>query len=247
MRRIHKLIVMSATYRQSSRVTPAAQAADAPNKWHARAPRLRMSAEMVRDNALTISGLLSTKMHGPPVYPPQPGGIWRHVGRNAPKYVAATDEDRFRRGVYVVWRRGAPYVSFTNFDAPDRGACVVRRPRTNTPLQALTLLNDQAYVEMAMAFAHRITEINEATVDSRIQFAYRSALSREARAAEINYLKPLLTRRLAYFQKNPKAATDLVNNVKGWKAPQGADPTELAAWFYLANILLNLDETITKS
>ena len=136
---------------------------------------------MVRDNALTISGLLSTKMHGPPVYPPQPGGIWRHVGRNAPKYVAATDEDRFRRGVYVVWRRGAPYVSFTNFDAPDRGACVVRRPRTNTPLQALTLLNDEAYVEMAMAFAYRITEINEATVDSRIQFAYRSALSREAR------------------------------------------------------------------
>ena len=247
MRRIHKLIVMSATYRQSSRVTPAAQAADAPNKWHARAPRLRMSAEMVRDNALTISGLLSTKMHGPPVYPPQPGGIWRHVGRNAPKYVAATDEDRFRRGVYVVWRRGAPYVSFTNFDAPDRGACVVRRPRTNTPLQALTLLNDEAYVEMAMAFAYRITEINEATVDSRIQFAYRSALSREARAAEINYLKPLLTQRLAYFQKNPKAAADLVNNVKGWKAPQGADPTELAAWFYLANILLNLDETITKS
>ena len=247
MRRIHKLIVMSATYRQSSRVTPAAQAADAPNKWHVRAPRLRMSAEMVRDNALTISGLLSTKMHGPPVYPPQPGGIWRHVGRNAPKYVAATDEDRFRRGVYVVWRRGAPYVSFTNFDAPDRGACVVRRPRTNTPLQALTLLNDEAYVEMAMAFAHRIIEINEATVDSRIQFAYRSALSREARAAEINYLKPLLTQRLAYFQKNPKAAADLVNNVKGWKAPQGAAPAELAAWFYLANILLNLDETITKS
>ena len=140
------------------------------------------------------------------------------------KYVAATDEDRFRRGVYVVWRRGAPYVSFTNFDAPDRGACVVRRPRTNTPLQALTLLNDEAYVEMAMAFAYRITEINEATVDSRIQFAYRSALSREARAAEINYLKPLLTQRLAYFQKNPKAAADLVNNVKGWKALKARTP-----------------------
>ena len=247
MRRIHKLIVMSATYRQTSHATPATQATDAPNRWHARAPRLRMSAEMVRDNALTISGLLSNKMHGPPIYPPQPGGIWRHVGRNAPKYVAATDEDRFRRGVYVVWRRGAPYVSFTNFDAPDRGACVVRRPRTNTPLQALTLLNDEAYVEMAMAFAHRITEINADTLNARIQFAYRSALSREARPAEIAYLKPLLTRRLSVFQKDPKAAADLVNNVKGWKAPQGADPAELAAWFYLANILLNLDETITKS
>ena len=247
MRHIHKLIVMSATYRQSSRVTAGAQAADATNKWYTRAPRLRMSAEMVRDNALTISGLLSTKMHGPPIYPPQPGGIWRHVGRNAPKYVVATDEDRFRRGVYIVWRRGAPYVSFTNFDAPDRGACVVRRPRTNTPLQALTLLNDEAYVEMTLAFAHRITEINEAGLDARIQFAFRTALSREARPKEINYLKPLLTRRLAFYQKNPQAAADLVNNVKGWKAPQDADPAELAAWFYLTNILLNLDETITKS
>ena len=247
MRHIHKLIVMSATYRQSSRVTVGAQAADATNKWYTRAPRLRMSAEMVRDNALTISGLLSTKMHGPPIYPPQPGGIWRHVGRNAPKYVVATDEDRFRRGVYIVWRRGAPYVSFTNFDAPDRGACVVRRPRTNTPLQALTLLNDEAYVEMTLAFAHRITEINEAGLDARIQFAFRTALSREARPKEINYLKPLLTRRLAFYQKNPQAAADLVNNIKGWKAPQDADPAELAAWFYLTNILLNLDETITKS
>jgi hypothetical protein len=100
---------------------------------------------------------------------------------------------------------------------------------------------------MAMAFAHRITEINADTLNARIQFAYRSALSREALPAEIAYLKPLLTRRLSFFQKNPKAAADLVNNVKGWKAPQGAAPSELAAWFYLANILLNLDETITKS
>ena len=100
---------------------------------------------------------------------------------------------------------------------------------------------------MTLAFAHRITEINEAGLDARIQFAFRTALSREARPKEINYLKPLLTRRLAFYQKNPQAAADLVNNVKGWEAPQDADPAELAAWFYLTNILLNLDETITKS
>ena len=156
MKHIHRLIVTSRTYRQSSRVSGEHLEQDPANRYFARAPRVRMSAEMVRDSALAASGLLAHRMHGPPIYPPQPNGIWRHVGRNAPKFVAAKDENRFRRGVYVVWRRGAPYASFVNFDAPDRGACVVARPRTNTPLQALTLLNDEAYVEMAMAFAGRI-------------------------------------------------------------------------------------------
>ncbi len=247
MRHIHKLIVTSATYRQSSHFTQNTLKTDAANQWLARAPRLRMSAEMVRDNALTISGLLSTNMHGPPIYPPQPGGIWRHVGRNAPKYVAATNEDRFRRGVYVVWRRGAPYVSFTNFDAPDRGACVVRRPRTNTPLQALTLMNDEAYIEMAMAFASRITTTKSDSMESRIQFAFQTALSRHARTVEMQYLKPLLARRQNHFTKNPQAAAELVNHVKGWAPPPDIQPAELATWFYLANILLNLDETITKN
>jgi hypothetical protein len=205
-----------------------------------------MSAEMVRDNALAISGLLSTKMHGPPIYPPQPGGIWRHVGRNAPKYITATNEDRFRRGVYVVWRRGAPYVSFMNFDAPDRGTCVVRRPRTNTPLQALTLLNDEAYVEMAMAFAGRILTEGEDGSEAKIKFAYKAALSRAPRLAELTYLNKLILKRRAQFGKNPKKAADLIASVKGWKAPEGMNKSELAAWFYIANILLNLDETITK-
>ncbi len=246
MKHIHKLIVMSATYRQSSRVTPALLAADAANKFYARAARLRMSAEMVRDNALAISGLLSTKMHGPPIYPPQPGNIWRHVGRNGPKFNVATDENRFRRGVYVVWRRGAPYASFVNFDAPDRGTCVVQRPRTNTPLQALTLMNDEAYVEMALTFAGRVLAETKAGPEAKIEFAFKAALSRSPRPAELKFVKSLLLKRHAYFEKNTKAATEIIGNVKGWKAPKGLDTGELAAWFFIANILLNLDETITK-
>jgi hypothetical protein len=185
-------------------------------------------------------------MHGPPIYPPQPSGIWRHVGRNAPKYIVATNEDRFRRGLYVVWRRGAPYVSFMNFDAPDRGSCVVRRPRTNTPLQALTLLNDEAYVEMAMAFAGRILTEAKGPPEAKINYAYKTALGRAPRAAETSYLKRLILKRLTYFEINPKEATNLIANTKGWKMPNEMNKGELAAWFYIANILLNLDETITK-
>ena len=247
MRHIHKLIVTSATYRQSSRLLPIHHTTDPDNKYYARMPRLRMSAEMIRDNALTVSGLLSSKMHGPPVYPPQPGGIWRHVGRNAPKYIPATNEDRFRRGIYVVWRRGAPYVSFTNFDAPDRGACVVRRPRTNTPLQALTLMNDEAYVEMALAFAGRILVQPGKTIHQRIEFAFHTALSRAPRKTETEYLTQLIQQRLIDNRQNPQKAEELVRNIKGWTPPEGMSVSELASWFTLTNILLNLDETITKN
>ena len=220
MKHIHKLIVMSATYRQSSRVSSELLTKDATNKFYARAPRLRMSAEMVRDNALAISGLLSTKMHGPPIYPPQPGGIWRHVGRNAPKYIAATNEDRFRRGLYVVWRRGAPYVSFMNFDAPDRGACVVRRPRTNTPLQALTLLNDEAYVEMAMAFAGRILTEAKGTPETRISYAYKTARGRAPRAAETIYLKRLSLNAAPILKKTQRRPPWLSAAPKAGRCPK---------------------------
>ena len=149
-------MVMSDTYRQSSQITDEMLEFDPENRLLTRAPRFRMSAEMIRDNALTVSGLLSEKMHGPPIMPYQPSGMWRQVGRNEPKWVEAKDENRWRRGVYVIWRRAAPYPSFVNFDGPDRGACVVQRPRTNTPLQALTLMNDPVYTEAALALADRI-------------------------------------------------------------------------------------------
>ena len=124
------------------------------------------------DNALQIAGLLSSKSGGPPIYPPQPSGVWRHVGRNAPKYATSSGADRYRRGIYVVWRRSAPYASFVTFDAPDRSSCVVKRPRTNTPLQALTLLNDPAYLEMADALARRVTA-RDGDVRGRMRFAFR--------------------------------------------------------------------------
>ena len=246
MKYIHKLIVTSDTYRQSSIVTKSHLNKDPNNRLYARAPRVRMSAEMIRDSALATSGLLETKMFGPPVYPPQPDGIWRHVGRNAPKFLPAKNENRFRRAVYVVWRRGAPYASFVNFDAPDRGACVVDRARTNTPLQALTLLNDQAFVEMGLAFAARIlqepTLVND---EQRIQFAFRVALARNAKQVEVDYLKELLAKRENELIKNPKTIDALLSEAE--LVPfKNSKPEGIAKWFTIANILLNLDEAITK-
>ena len=247
MKQLHRLIVASRTYRQSSRVTAEHLEKDPANRYFARAPRVRLSAEMIRDAALAASGLLTHRMHGPPVYPPQPAGIWRHVGRNAPKFVAATDENRFRRGVYVVWRRGAPYASFVNFDAPDRGACVVERPRTNTPLQALTLLNDEAHVEMALALAARIVAEPDLPGDEeRIGFAFRVVLSRPAKPAEVAELMKLLAKRTEELAAQPKTARQLVGDVKEWRVPSGVKARDLAKWFAVANVLLNLDEAITR-
>ena len=244
MKHIHRLIVTSATYQQDSRVTPEQLEADPFNRLYARGPRFRLAAESIRDNALAISGLLSEKMGGPPVYPPQPAGIWRHVGRNAPKYNTDTDEDRYRRGIYVVWRRSAPYPSFVNFDAPDRGACVVNRSRTNTPLQALTLLNDPAYVEMAAALAVRIATVEAASPRERVEYAFRVCMSRLPSSDEVNHLLAVYEQELQRFSGNPKTAEKVVPR----SAEQAGVPTEqLAAWFTIANILLNLDETITKS
>jgi hypothetical protein len=249
MKHIHKLIVMSATYQQDSRLSPALFQRDPHNELLARGPRVRLPAETIRDNALAVSGLLSAKVGGPPVYPPQPGGIWRHVGRNAPKYETDTDEDRYRRGIYVVWRRSAPYASFVNFDAPDRAACVVSRSRTNTPLQALTLLNDEAYVEMSWALAGRIaaqggeTAAKTTSDRHRVDWAWRTTLGRAPSESEASYLLRLYETERGRFEADSAAANALVGKNP---LPQGVTRAELAAWFYVANILLNLDETITK-
>lgn len=249
MKHIHKLIVMSATYQQDSRITPQLLKHDPHNVLLARGPRLRMSAEMIRDNALAISGLLSRNIGGPPVFPPQPGGVWRHVGRNAPKYATDTGEDRYRRGLYVIWRRSAPYPSFVNFDAPDRAACVVSRSRANTPLQALTLLNDEAYVEMTWALARRIIAQADASASTRptdrqrIAWAWQTAVGRAPTDSEADYLLKVYQDELARFEQNPAAVNKLIDKNP---VPEGIPRQQLAAWFYVSNILLNLDETITK-
>ena len=193
MKHVLRQMVTSTTYRQVSKLAPELRQKDPANHWLTRAPRFRYDAETIRDHGLAVSGLLSTRMGGAPIMPHQPKGIWRQVGRNEPKWTDAKDEDRWRRGVYVVWRRAAPYPSFVNFDGGDRSACVVGRPRTNTPLQALTLLNDPAYVEMALALAARVlSEIPSASDEQRIERAFELVLSRKPVVAEAAALSALL-------------------------------------------------------
>ncbi len=248
MKHVLRLIVNSATYRQESRITPELLEKDPANHWLARAPRFRYDAETIRDNALAISGLLSTKMGGEPIMPHQPTGIWRQIGRNEPKWTDAKNEDRYRRGVYVVWRRAAPYPSFVNFDGGDRSACLVGRPRTNTPLQALTLLNDPVYVELALALASRVLEEEpKASDQQRIERAFALVLSRPANASEVATLKSLLDAKKEKFQADPEAAKTIVTGENiVFKAPKSVREQDLAAWFFITNALLNLDETITR-
>ncbi len=225
MKRIHRLIALSATYRQSSRVTPELLARDAENRLLARGPRFRLEAEAVRDQALAVAGLLSPKLGGPPVRPYQPPGLWEaKVGGDRVTYEVSVGEDAHRRGLYTVWKRASPYPSFLNFDAATRAACTVRRSRSNTPLQALTLLNDPVYVEAAAALAARLVrEPPAADVAARVRHGFRLCVSREPSPAEAAVLAALHARQLA------------------------AHGDEQVAWQAVASALLNLDETITKN
>ena len=249
MKHIHRTIVLSNTYRQDSNVSPEQLEKDPFNKLYARGPRFRMTAEMIRDNALQISGVLSTKMHGPTIFPPQPDGLWRQTGRNEPIYTTSQGEERFRRGIYVIWRRAAPYPSFVNFDGPDRSACHPKRSRTNTPLQALTLLNDEAYVEMALAFAEKVlTQTPEnSTLDEKLHYAFRTALMREPTRAEMNVLRELYNSEKKDLEADKVRAGELLSGITGYKPSTEIGKIHLAIWFSIANTLLNLDETITKS
>jgi hypothetical protein len=185
-------------------------------------------------------------MHGPPIMPFQPDGLWRAVGRNQPIWKTATDENRFRRGVYVVWKRGAPYPSFVNFDAPDRAACTVQRPRTNTPLQALTLLNDPAYAEMAFALAQRmLTEPDETTLEARLTHGFRLCVAREPNAKELEILKGLYESETAKLTADPKLAETRLQILLPRLREKEVNVIEAAVWFAIANTLLNLDETMS--
>ncbi len=244
MKHVQRMIVTSATYQQSSRVTDELRRRDPHNLLYARGPRFRLSAEIIRDNALSISGLISSNMSGPPIYPPQPDGIWRHVGRNEPKYDTSQGDNRFRRGVYVIWRRSAPYPSFTNFDAPDRASCVVSRPRTNTATQALTLLNDPAYLEMAAHLAARLAaDHTNLTVREKVEYGFRLTVARQPTPTEVDHLEQVYLRESARFGADKKSAQQLL----GAFLQPNIEPNDLAAWLIIANILLNLDESITKS
>lgn len=245
MKKLLKTIVMSATYRQSSRTTPALLARDDQNQLYARGPRFRMDAEMIRDNALAAAGLLSLKQGGPPVRPYQPPGLWESkVGGDRVTYELSEGEDAHRRGIYVVWKRASPYPSFVNFDAPARTACVLKRSRSNTPSQALTLLNDPVSVEAALALARRVwNDCPNASVEDRIRHAFRLCLARSPKEEEVSALRTLLKQELAVRGADPDSAKALLGR---FQAPKGANPTEFAAWYAVASALLNLDEMITK-
>ena len=235
-----RTIVLSSTYRQSSAVTPDLLERDPYNRLLARGPRLRMEAEMIRDVMLASSGLLSAKMSGPSVFPLQPDGIW-NIPFNNDKWITSTGEDRYRRSLYTFWRRTSPYPSFMTFDATSREYCTVRRVRTNTPLQALTLLNDPASFEAARALARRMIRVAPAD-RARAAFGLKLVLAREASAAELDRLVSTYEQELAHYRARAEAAS----RVAAGTDDKSEDPAELAAWTIVANVLLNLDEAVTK-
>ncbi len=247
MKHLHKQMVMSETFQQTSRITPELLEADPENRLLACGPRFRLPAELIRDNALAISGLLSNKLHGPPIMPFQPSDIWRSVGRNQPKWVAADNENRFRRGLYVIWKRAAPYPSFINFDAPLRGSCTVNRSRSNTPLQALTLLNDPAYAEMSLAFADRVLSEAPSSGDrERLRYAVKLSVARDATDIELDLLQQLLDEERKVVLADENIIQARTKTLTAALKLRTADRAELAAWFAVANTLLNMDETMNQ-
>jgi len=242
MKPIHKAIVMSATYRQSSAATPTVTEKDPYNRLLARGPRFRMEAEMVRDSVLAASGLLSATIGGPSVFPPQPDGIW-DIPYSSEKWIPSGGDGRYRRGLYVFIRRSAAYPSFMTFDATSREHTTVRRVRTNTPLQALVALNDEAFFEAAQAMAARVLrEAPAAANEARATYAFRLAATRAPSAAEVARICASLEKELQRFRKDPAAAAKTIQG----RSVDGIDPAEQAAWTLVANALLNLDETFSK-
>jgi hypothetical protein len=245
VKRLVRLMVTSATYRQSSAAPEPLRQRDPYNKLLARQGRWRLDAELVRDNALAVSGLLVPRLGGPSVKPYQPAGYWAYLNFPRRQYVADRGPDQYRRGLYTYVQRTFPHPSLLAFDGTSREECTVERPRSNTPLQALVLLNDPTHVEAARALAERVLTHGGKDDEARLSYAYRQALQRAPRPAEAAVLKGLLARHLAQYRADKAAVDDLL---KIGQAPvsAGVDRAELAAWTSLTRTLLNLHETITR-
>lgn len=247
VKRLLKLIVTSATYRQSSALpldSPVAEL-DPNNRLLSRYPRRRLDAEQVRDQALALSGLLSRKLGGPSVYPPQPDGLWKAAFNGERTYTTSQGEDRHRRGLYTIWRRTTPYPSMATFDAPSREACTLRRIPTNTPLQAYVTLNDPVFVEAAQALGRRIVKEGGPDTASRLRYAISLTLYRPADPAVLDALTGLYESELARYSQDLEAATKLSTEPLG-PLPVSLTPAEAAAWTTVANVLLNLDGVLMK-
>ncbi len=247
---MQKQIVMSATYRQSAATDAERQEKDYYNRLFSRGPRFRMDAEMIRDHALAVSGLLNPKLGGPSAYPVQVPNLWKEIGFLRPEigmdeWPVSEGPDLYRRAVYTFWRRVCTYPSFATFDAPSREVCVSRRPRTNTPLQALAALNDPTLLEAARVFAQRILAEGGKDDAARIDFAFRTCLGRSPEKAERARLLAFVEQQWKGYRSDAKSAEALVA-VGSAARPADLDARRLAAWMMLANVLFNLDETVTK-
>src|SRR5262249_11320014 len=249
--RLVRLLVTSATYRQTSAVAPAQSARDPENRLLARGSRFRLAAELIRDQALAAGGLLNGEVGGPSVFPYQPAGLWRELTErgdsknwSAQFYTQSHGKDLYRRGLYTFWKRTSPPPSLLTFDAPDRESCTVRRSRTNTPLQALVLMNDPTYVEASRKLAERL--LREAkTTDERLVLAFRLLTGRKPAEQEQAVLRRVVEEQLSAYRKDPQAALKLLG-VGESKRDEKLDAAELAAWAVLASVVLNLDETVTR-
>ena len=251
IKRCLKQMVMSATYRQSAVVKPEHLQRDTYNRLLARGPRFRMDAEMIRDNALAASGLLNEKIGGKSVYPYQPPGLWEAIGFgdsfSSQSYHQSHGPDLYRRAMYTYWKRSMPYPSMNTFDAPSREVCTSYRARTTTPLQSLVLMNDPAYVEAARALGQRVmTNCKDKSLRDQITYAFRLTLARKPTQEELTLLEHLYTDELTHYKQNAEAAKSLIKVGESEK-PKDLDDATLAAWTAIANVLFNLDETITKS
>jgi hypothetical protein len=241
---MQKLIVTSATYRQSSKASKQSLQRDPENRLLARGPRFRLPAEMLRDQALAISGLLVEKVGGPSVKPYQPAGLWKELVMQDVDYVESKGDDLWRRSLYTYWKRTVAPPMMSNFDAANREACVVRETRTNTPLQALDLMNDVTFVEAARFLGQRMVKEGGAVPESRVAYGFRLATGRTPTAAERQVLLDSLHYHFDYFSDDARARAYLKAGER--TSDPSIPPRELAAYASVGSLLLNLDETVTK-
>ena len=249
LKRLHRSMLTSATYRQSSRISPELRERDPANKLLARGPRFRLQAEMIRDNALAIAGLLSDHLGGPSVSPYQPAGLWDDVAVGADYdgtvYKQDKGEGLYRRSMYTFWKRTCPPPGMNTFDAPEREFCLARRSRTNTPLQALVLLNDPTYLEAARILAERAIKSGGASLPEQLTYAFRLSVSRNPTTAELDALTKTYEKRLRHYQQAPAAAKSFLS-IGEAPRDESINEAELAAWTTVMSLILNLDEVVTK-
>jgi hypothetical protein len=241
---LQKAIVMSATYRQSSSVTPEPLQKDPENRLLARGPRLRLGPEIIRDQALAVSGLLVEKVGGPSVKPYQPPGLWQELA-GGKGYERDRGEGLYRRSLYTYWKRTVAPPFMINFDSPNRETCTVRETRTNTPLQALNLMNDETFVETARKLAERMVIEGGNEPRERIRFAYELVLARPPKPVEMKIVIETLAGFEARYRTDSKSAKEFLNHGDSVSNAK-LDARELAAYSSIASLILNLDETATK-